>query len=137
RDIRKALNTLGKYYPLHLLGTGNPISIIALASAGADSFDGLEWCRTVTDYDRGHLFHFQQFDCFSDFCLYRIRDQKIRRIVQNTQNPYAIRTLSYNVDFFNDWMQSMRNKIHSGLAEDLLKDKIPYIGPQIFGELSK
>ena len=51
--IRKALNALGKYYPLHLLGTGNPLSLIALATAGADSFDGLEWCRTVADYEKG------------------------------------------------------------------------------------
>jgi queuine/archaeosine tRNA-ribosyltransferase len=44
RQIRKALNELDFYCPLHLLGTGNPVSIIAYTIAGADSFDGLEWC---------------------------------------------------------------------------------------------
>ena len=31
--IRKALNNTGKYYPLHLLGTGNPTSVVAFAFA--------------------------------------------------------------------------------------------------------
>jgi len=79
RDIRKALNGLDRYYPLHLLGTGNPLSMIALAAAGADSFDGLEWCRTVADYERGFLFHFQQFEFFSQIRLHRIQDLRIQR----------------------------------------------------------
>ncbi len=135
RDIRNALSALGKYYPLHLLGTGNPISMIALAAAGADAFDGLEWCRTVADYSTGHLFHFQQFECFSQVCLSQVRDQKIRRIIENTDATYAMRTLSYNVDFFEDWMRTMQGMIHSGLVETLMK-LVPSIGPTLFKELT-
>ena len=47
--IRQELDALPFYQPIHLLGTGNPWSIAALAAAGADSFDGLEWCRVVVD----------------------------------------------------------------------------------------
>lgn len=136
RDIRKALNALGKYYPLHLLGTGNPLSMIALASAGADSFDGLEWCRTVAEYQSGFLFHFQQFDFFSAAQLSRIQDQSIRHLVENPSTPYSVRTLSYNVDFFKDWTRSMQDLIHSGQREALLK-MVPNIGPNLFKELSK
>ncbi len=136
RDIRKALNKLGKYYPLHLLGTGNPLSMIALAAAGADSFDGLEWCRTVPDYENGHLFHFQQFECFSQACLHRVRDQSIRRLIENANAPYAIRTLSYNVDFFKDWTRTMQKLIHSGQVETLL-NSVPKIGPALFKDLSE
>src|SRR5262249_26310347 len=117
REIRKALNNLGKYYPLHLLGTGNPISIIALAAAGADAFDGLEWCRTVAEYTSGHLFHFQQFDCFNQACLGQVRDHKIRRIIENPESSYAFKTLSYNVDFFEDMTRTMQEMIHSGQIE--------------------
>lgn len=136
RDIRKALNALGKYYPLHLLGTGNPLSMIALAAAGADSFDGLEWCRTVAEYQTGFLFHFQQFDFFSAAQLSRIRDQSIRHLVDNPHTPYSVRTLSYNVDFFKDWTRSMQNLIHSGQTEALLK-MVPNIGPDLYKELSR
>lgn len=136
RDIRKALNALGKYYPLHLLGTGNPLSMIALATAGADSFDGLEWCRTVADYEKGFLFHFQQFDFFSQTRLHRIQDPRIRRLIENKDATYSAKTLGFNVDFFKDWMRTMQNMIHSGQTEMLLR-MVPNIGPQIFKELSK
>ena len=66
RRLRQALDKLGFYCPLHLLGTGNPLSIAVYAMAGADSFDGLEWCQTVVDHQTGKLFHFQQWDLFKD-----------------------------------------------------------------------
>lgn len=136
RDIRKALNGLGKYYPLHLLGTGNPISMIALAAAGADAFDGLEWCRTVADYDKGFLFHFQQFEFFSQAHLHQIQDPRIRLLIENQNATYSAKALGFNVDFFKDWTRTMQNMIHSGQTETLLK-MVPNIGSQIFKELSQ
>lgn len=65
RRIREALDTLPFYQPIHLLGTGNPWSIAILAAAGADSFDGLGWCRVVADAMTCKLYHFQQFDFFA------------------------------------------------------------------------
>ena len=50
---------------MHVLGTGNPWSIAVLAAAGADSFDGLEWCRVVVDRQTHRLNHFQHFDFFN------------------------------------------------------------------------
>lgn len=134
KAIRNALDSLGKYYPLHLLGTGNPISMLAFAAAGADSFDGLEWCRTVADYTDGHLFHFQQFDLVADSCLSRIRNPAVRSLVESSVTPYATRVLSYNIDFFADWARSMRQLIHAGQSETLLK-MIPGVGPAIFQDL--
>lgn len=136
RDIRKALNSLGKYYPLHLLGTGNPISMIAFAAAGADSFDGLEWCRTVADYNSGYLFHFQQFDFFSDHYLSHLQSHEIRSIIQDPQASYVARVASYNLDFFNDWTKTMQDMIAAGQVEHLLKS-IPNIGNRVFKELIK
>lgn len=136
RKIRQALDALGKYYPLHLLGTGNPLSMIALAAAGADSFDGLEWCRTVAEYQHGHLFHFQHFDCFEQSCSHQIQDQGIRHIVSNPKASYAVKALAYNVDFFKDWTRTMQEMIHAGQVETLLK-MIPNIGPIIFRDISE
>lgn len=135
RDIRKALDRLGKYYSLHLLGTGNPLSIIVLAAAGADSFDGLEWCRTVADPEKGFLFHFQHFDCFSQTRLHQIQDLRIRSLLQNQKASYGAKVLGSNVEFFKDWTRTMQRMIHSGQSEILLK-MVPHIGPQIFRELS-
>jgi hypothetical protein len=135
RHIRRALDRLGKYYPLHLLGTGNPLSIIALAAAGADSFDGLEWCRTVADPENGFLFHFQQFDCFNQSRLHQIQDLRIRSVLRSPKASYSAKVLGSNVEFFKDWTRTMQRMIHSGQTEILLK-MIPHIGPQIFRELT-
>ncbi|MBX3349141.1 MAG: TIR domain-containing protein [Nitrospira sp.] len=135
RDIRRALNELKRYYPLHLLGTGNPLSMIALAAAGADSFDGLEWCRTVADYDRGYLFHFQQFEFFSQMYLHRVQDRRVRDLIEDPCTRYSLKVLGFNVDFFKDWTRSMQEMIHSRQIEHLLKN-IPNIGPQLFKELT-
>lgn len=135
RDIRMTLDSLGKYYPLHLLGTGNPISMIALAAAGADSFDGLEWCRTVADYDSGNLFHFQHFDCFWEKYIMRLQSE-VRTIVEAPEASYGARVASYNIDFYNDWTRTMYNMIHSGQIESLLKYSVPNIGPALYKALS-
>src|SRR5208337_1312142 len=66
RSIRKRLDRLGHKQALHTLGTGNPLSMLILAYAGGDSFDGLEWCRTVVDGDTMRLHHFHHFDLFVD-----------------------------------------------------------------------
>ncbi len=136
KAIRAALNSLKKYVPLHLLGTGNPLSMVALAAAGADSFDGLEWCRTVADYETGFLFHFQHFECFSQSKINRVQDLKVRHMVENGNVPYTVRALAYNIDFFKDHATTMQNLIHSGQTKSLL-NMIPNIGPEIFKESSK
>lgn len=130
RAIRKSLDQLDRYYPLHLLGTGNPLSMGALAAAGADLFDGLEWCRTVADYDRGYLFHFQQFDCFKEARLHRIHDERIRSIVTDSEASYPEKALSYNVDFFKDATRTMQTLIHTDQLGILL-NMVPNIGPDL------
>jgi len=64
RSIRTELNKLRHYQPFHLLGTGHPWSIAILAAAGADTFDGLEWCRYTIDPDLEGINHFHHFDLF-------------------------------------------------------------------------
>lgn len=136
RRIRDGLNGLQRYYPLHLLGTGNPLSMAVLAAAGADAFDGLEWCRTVADYDKGYLFHFQHLDLFLESQLTRIRDPRSRLLLQSNDVPFATKALIYNVDFFADWSRTMRSQIHSGQAEYLLRN-VPHVGRLLFEDLSR
>lgn len=104
RRIRKALNTLEIYCPLHLLGTGNPLSMIAYALAGADSFDGLEWCRKTVDHKTGTLLSFQQWDS--------IREQT--QWGQSGLLPYIQSVLMHNLEFYHEFMARLREAIHSG-----------------------
>ena len=134
-EIRKALNEIGTYYPLHILGTGNPITMISLAVVGADTFDGLEWCRTVADYTNGHLFHFQHFDIMRKQCESMIRLPIVRQLVSDDDIPYSMQVASYNLDYYQDCIRTMQDMIHSGQVEHLLKNTLPYIGDELYRRL--
>ena len=115
RRIRKALDGLGVYCPLHLLGTGNPLSIAVYAMAGADSFDGLEWCQTVVDHETGKLFHFQQWDLFRDQTDWG----------SNGALPYIQSTLMHNLEFYRAFMSDLREAVMNDTAEAFLRRYAP------------
>jgi hypothetical protein len=127
KAIRRKLNELGRYQPLHILGAGNPISIAALAACGGDSFDGLEWCRTAANFETNSLMHFQQFDLLVASFGGRIRNEGARGIAEMVGAPFALRVASYNYDYFDVWMETVRHWVHSPLAAQLLKT-IPTFG---------
>jgi hypothetical protein len=119
-EIRCALNATGRYVGLHLLGTGNPISLAIYSLAGADSFDGLEWCRTVVDYETGFLFHFSQADFF-----------KTQTRWGESDIGFQARTLAHNLEFYNIWMSRLRENIRANKGRDFCKIHFP---PQIYAK---
>jgi len=110
RKIRNALNTLSFYCPLHLLGTGNPISIIVYTMAGADSFDGLEWCQTVVDHDTALLYHFQQWDFVKSQTEWGT----------NGDLPYIQSVLMHNLEFFSSFMRDLQEAAIRDALDDIL-----------------
>lgn len=111
RGIRQALDALGFYCPLHLLGTGNPISIVAYAMAGADSFDGLEWCQTVVDHKTAMLFHFQQWDF--------VREQS--EWGSNGILPYIQSALMHNLEFYATFMRGLHDAVQQHALREVLE----------------
>jgi hypothetical protein len=113
--IRKKVNESGHYYPLHLLGTGNPLSILLYVICGADSFDGLEWCQTTVNHNTGLLYHFQQRELFGDqspFC-------KLKNF------PYYQATLGHNLLFYQTWMEKLHQNIKDDNVSDLAEKYFP------------
>lgn len=82
KKIRIALNKLGYYTPIHLLGTGNPFSLLLFSYAGADSFDGLEWCQTCIDDKTLQVYHFQLRELFENN-PFGIENYEIRTLYNN------------------------------------------------------
>jgi queuine/archaeosine tRNA-ribosyltransferase len=113
--IRRALDELDFYCPLHLLGTGNPISIIAYALAGADSFDGLEWCQTVVDHETALLFHFQQWDFV----------RKQTEWGSNGTLPYIQSALMHNLDFYVTFMRRLQEAMQRRTLHEILATFLP------------
>lgn len=115
RRLRKTLDELGFYCPLHLLGTGNPLSVAVYAMAGADSFDGLEWCQTVVDHESGKLFHFQQWDLFRGQTDWG----------SNGALPYIQSVLMHNLEFYRAFMADLREALIKETAEVFLRRYTP------------
>ena len=111
-QIRAALNELCYYQMVHVLGTGDPISIALLSAAGADSFDGLEWCRYVLDSSDARLYPVQDYDFF------RWQDElsefKSNDMIERTENEVLTwlgRLAVHNIEFYLNWMERLRESI--------------------------
>jgi queuine/archaeosine tRNA-ribosyltransferase len=114
RRLRRALDEVAPACALHLLGTGNPLAILAFAIAGAQSFDGLEWCQTCVDPETAWLHHFQHRD------LVRPTETAL-----GPQLPYVEATLVHNLVFFRQWMRRVREALATGAASQLLEAHLP------------
>lgn len=101
--IRLSLDENDCYTRLHLLGTGNPISIGIYTIMGADSFDGLEWYQTVVDNCTANLYHFSHADFFID------NNEFI-----DTQLPYILKTLTNKLIFYSKWMKGLQDAFMAG-----------------------
>lgn len=113
-EIRKAMNATSRYVALHLLGTGNPISIAIYTLAGADSYDGLEWCRTVVDHDTATLFHFAHADFFQKQTEYGGMDI-----------DFQPRTLAHNLAFYRTWMDRLSKSVIEEQEIEFCKKNFP------------
>lgn len=116
--IRQALDTLPFYQPLHLLGTGNPWSIVLLAAAGADSFDGLEWCRVVVDRETNRLNHFQHFDLFT-YQSGHAESPLVADVLKNENIDFNARAALHNLDYFAQLRDELRQAAAKGSFEAL------------------
>ena len=116
KAIRQALDAHGRYVGLHLLGTGNPISLALYSIAGADSFDGLEWCQTVVDHETALLFHFSQADFFS----------RQTKWSDNEDLSFHAKALAHNLEFYTDWMKRLRQALHVGDGVKFCKVNFPH-----------
>ena len=110
KRIRDELDKTNRQIPLHLLGTGNPISILIYTLCGADIYDGLEWCQTVVSPKTGRLFHFAQrdlIDCDCSAC--KLKDM-----------PYHIKTMAHNLLFYKEFTEMIRVSIEDDETDHLL-----------------
>ena len=114
RAIRQSLDSLGRYVFLHILGTGNPISMAVFSVEGADSFDGLEWCQTVVDHDTGFLFHLSQADFFIGQSAW-----------SETDFPFHIKVLAHNLEFYMDWMGCLQRANNQKLKMEFCQFNFP------------
>jgi hypothetical protein len=121
--IRRELDQLPFYQPVHLLGTGNPWTVAIMAAAGADSFDGLEWCRTVVDHETDRLNHFQHFDLFTD----QTRFAELAIAGQALDDPgidFAGKVAFHNIDYFLRFDAKLREMALKGRLDSFVTGRL-------------
>lgn len=110
RKIRTEVDNVLKNTAIHLLGTGNPLSLLAYSAAGANSFDGLEWCQTAANHESALLYHFSHADLL---------------LPQSNWNkpglPFQLKTLAHNLTFYTNWMKEVRDSVKNGSSLELGK----------------
>ncbi len=116
KRIRVSLNKrLKKHYPLHILGAGNPLSILVYSVCGADSFDGIDWCQTVAEYDTGRLYHPYLFPLFDKGEYPHSPDDSSPRV----------RMLAHNLSFYARWMEEIQKKAQNNTIGKMLGRCLP------------
>jgi queuine/archaeosine tRNA-ribosyltransferase len=115
KKIRNAIKSTGRNVLIHVLGTGNPRSILLYSLCGADIYDGLEWCQTTVDPSTGTLHHFSHKNLIECSC----KACKLKDL------PYSTRTLTHNLLFYEDYMNEIRDTIIDGNEEKLIKKYYP------------
>jgi hypothetical protein len=88
---------------IHLLGTGNPLSILAYAMLGANAFDGLEWCQTAAEPTSGNLHHLSQAELFFDQGKFA-----------SSGLHAGVFALLSNLQFFAEWMAEVKTCLQGG-----------------------
>jgi len=113
--IREQLKQLDKYTKIHLLGTGNPLSLLIYSAFGVDSFDGLDWCQTVADYDTATLHHSLQLDFFAHQSTHGL----------NEDISYVTRLFAHNLEFYTKWMNEINSELSRGSINEMLRYYLP------------
>lgn len=120
RAVRRELNTLSFYQPVHLLGTGNPWTVAIMVAAGADAFDGLEWCRTVVDHEKDRLNHFQHFDLFTWQAKLSGSVFVEEALRKDSGMTFAGKAAFHNLDYFNEFGNKLRDAVSKGRLESFV-----------------
>jgi queuine/archaeosine tRNA-ribosyltransferase len=111
RAIRHALDDHGETCPIHLLGAGSPTSVLIYSVAGAESFDGLEWNRTVVDFETARLHHRQHYDFFEH-----------QTPAAGTGSHWG-RTIAHNLIFWAAWIDRIRRGEGPAMVDLYVPDK--------------
>jgi len=123
RKIRSELNKLDKYQPLHILGTGNPISMMLYTFSGADSFDGLDWCQTVVDFESGTLHHPLHLDLYKHQSHWG----------SDNDISFFSRCYLHNLEFYKSWELSLQSALLNNQAERMIQK---YLSPFFFDQVA-
>ena len=94
-----------------------------MVAAGADTFDGLEWCRTVVDQQNDRLNHFQHFDLFT--YQTKLADLTIvQDALEDDKVDFAGKVAFHNLDYFLQFGNKLREAVSKGRLEGFVTARL-------------
>jgi hypothetical protein len=127
RTVMKIRNLLDDHEGnkvLHILGCGNPVSLLLLSYSGADSFDSLDWIKYVInkkDLTTNDFSHLELTNCGCAFC-------------SDMTRGYTEKVLLHNLHFYQDFMVQIQSLIRTG---EIAKFSQKLVGKDIFEKMSR
>jgi hypothetical protein len=109
---------------LHLLGCGDPISILLFVFAGANSFDSLDWIKYAFHPDRLRLVNFSHLGLLNCDCMFCSRPKK----------NYVEKVLMHNLWFYQSCFQQIKTLIEENTLEQELKR---YFGKKLLNKVER
>lgn len=114
RKIRQVLDASDCRRILHILGCGNPISLVLFSYYGANMFDSLDWIEHVVDRKRLAFNEFSQLElmnCGCSICLGKQRD-------------YIEQVLLHNLLFYQDFMLQIQSLVQENRILDFILEYV-------------
>jgi tRNA-guanine family transglycosylase len=113
-EIRKLLDS-GEKSPdsrmLHLLGCGDPLSMLLFVYAGASSFDSLDWLKYCADPDQLLLHNFSHLELLNCDCMVCARKDK----------QYIEKVFLHNLLFYQNYVLRIQELIKENSIGKLLE----------------
>ena len=126
-EIRKLLNNNDCRNLLHILGCGNPLSMLLFSYCGADSFDSLDWVKSVfnpTTLSMNDFSHLELLDCACPVCteaLYKDAE-------------YSEKALLHNLLFYKNFATQLQSMI---LNDNLFSYLKIHLGSKIVDQVDE
>jgi len=115
-EIRRTLNQNSKENVLHILGCGNPLSMLLFSYCGADTFDSLDWMKYAINPDPNSLL-------INDFSHLPLLNCKCRICVSPKQKSadYLEKVLLHNLLFYQSFVVQIQSLIQHDNLENYLR----------------
>jgi len=112
--IRKLLDKSNSRTILHILGCGNPISLVIFSYCGADLFDSLDWTKCIIDPHSlitNDFSHLELINCDCSIC-------------SGVERNYAEKVLLHNLLFYQDYMLQIQSLIRKNQIFDFICEHV-------------
>ena len=112
--IRKILDEKERRCILHILGCGNPISLVLFSLCGANMFDSLNWTKYIIDQNSLTIHDFSHLELINCDCS----------ICSGITRDYTEQALLHNLFFYQNYMIQIQSLIRQEKIVEFVEEHI-------------